>query len=164
MRKTDKVKSINKSRSNQITETEHIVDKSGSIPRNILSNKSYIIENPSEIYISRKFLCDSVLYVQGECLSSVTPYNVCISSYIKRKKTSDTYIIIKQPIKEPVNPRKITQENPFTEVEKGITKETPQSFLNKVDYKGDTNEKTHGYDDSPSETDGCVRRIQIRYF
>ena len=29
----------------------------------------------------------------------------------------------------------------------------------KVDYDSDTNEKTHGYDDSPSKTDGCVRNL-----
>ena len=28
-----------------------------------------------------------------------------------------------------------------------------------MDYKGDTNEKTHGYDDSPSETDGYARNL-----
>ena len=32
-------------------------------------------------------------------------------------------------------------------------------FRHKVDYEGDTNEKTHGYDDSPSETDGCMRNL-----
>ena len=29
-------------------------------------------------------------------------------------------------------------------------------FWQKVDYKGDTNEKTYGSDDSPSETNCCV--------
>ena len=32
-------------------------------------------------------------------------------------------------------------------------------FWHKVDYKGDTNEKTRGSDDSPSETDTCVRNL-----
>ena len=32
-------------------------------------------------------------------------------------------------------------------------------FWNKVDYRGDTNKNTRGYDDSPSETDGCVRNL-----
>ena len=32
-------------------------------------------------------------------------------------------------------------------------------FIHKVDYKGDTSENTHGSDDSPSETDGCVRNL-----
>ena len=32
-------------------------------------------------------------------------------------------------------------------------------FQHKVDYKGDTNEKNHNSDDSPSETDGCVRNL-----
>ena len=51
--KTDKVKSIDKSRSIQRTDTENTVDKSMSIPRNNLSNKSTIIDNPSEIDIHR---------------------------------------------------------------------------------------------------------------
>ena len=29
-------------------------------------------------------------------------------------------------------------------------------FWHKLEYKGDNKEKTHGYDDSPSETIGCV--------
>ena len=29
-------------------------------------------------------------------------------------------------------------------------------FIHKLDYKVDTNEKTGGYDDPPSETGGCV--------
>ena len=32
-------------------------------------------------------------------------------------------------------------------------------FWNKLDYKYDTNEKSYGYDDSPSENDGCVRNL-----
>ena len=44
-------------------------------------------------------------------------------------------------------------------MEKCSPKETPPSFWHKVDYEGDANEKTHGYDDSPSETDGCVRNL-----
>ena len=32
-------------------------------------------------------------------------------------------------------------------------------FRNKVEYEDDTNEKTHGSDDSPSETDCCVRNL-----
>ena len=32
-------------------------------------------------------------------------------------------------------------------------------FWNKIDYKGDTNEKTHDYEDSPSETDDFVRNL-----
>ena len=32
-------------------------------------------------------------------------------------------------------------------------------FNHKVYYKGDTNEKTYDSDDSPSETDGCVRNL-----
>ena len=32
-------------------------------------------------------------------------------------------------------------------------------FWDKLDYKGNTNEKTRGSDDSPSETGGCVRNL-----
>ena len=31
--------------------------------------------------------------------------------------------------------------------------------MHKVDYKGDTNDKTHGYYYSPSETGGCVKNL-----
>ena len=32
-------------------------------------------------------------------------------------------------------------------------------FWHKVEYGGDTNGKNHGYDNSPSETGGCVRNL-----
>ena len=38
-------------------------------------------------------------------------------------------------------------------------KKTPPLFKNKEDYIGDTNEKTREFDDSPSETDVCVRNL-----
>ena len=34
-----------------------------------------------------------------------------------------------------------------------------QIFRHKVDYKGDTNERTYGSDDSPSETNDCARDL-----
>ena len=68
-------------------------------------------------------------------------------------------IIRKQPIKEPVNPRKNTKDDTIPDIEKSIPKETPPSFRNKVDCEGDTNEKTRGYDNSPSETDAFVRNL-----
>ena len=74
-------------------------------------------------------------------------------------KTSENSIIRKQPIKEPVNPRKREKENNLTNVEKCSPKETPPQFRHTVYYTYDTNEKTHGYDDSPIETDGCVRNL-----
>ena len=36
-------------------------------------------------------------------------------------------------------------------------------FWYKVDYEGDNNEKTHGYDNSPTKTDGCVRNQAKEY-
>ena len=35
----------------------------------------------------------------------------------------------------------------------------PPPFRNKVDHEGDTNERSHGYEDSPSETDNCIRNL-----
>ena len=39
---------------------------------------------------------------------------------------------------------------------KNSQKETPPPFKNNSHYIGDTNQKAHGYDYSPSETDGCA--------
>ena len=36
---------------------------------------------------------------------------------------------------------------------------TPAPFKNKENYIGDTNEKTRGSDDYPSETDGCTSNM-----
>ena len=40
---------------------------------------------------------------------------------------------------------------------------TPAPFKNKEDYIDDTNEKTRGPNDSPSETDGCARNLGEEY-
>ena len=84
-----------KSWSTQRTDTENTVDKSSTIPRTNLSNKSTRIENPSEIDIHRDNLILSVLSGHGENLSSVTPDTLRITCKNKRKKTSDTSISIK---------------------------------------------------------------------
>ena len=63
-------------------------------------------------------------------------------------------------IQEPVNPRKRSNEDTITYVEKYSPKETPPLFWHKVDYKCDTNDKTHVSDDSPRETDDCVRNLE----
>ena len=54
-------------------------DNSKSIPVTNISNKSNQIENPSEIDIHRENWSVSVLSVQGESLSSVTPDQPCIT-------------------------------------------------------------------------------------
>ena len=77
--------------------------------------------------------------VNGESLSSVTQDILCIPCKNKINKTPDTSIIRKEPIQEPVNPRKRAIGITLTDVEKGSPKETPSSFRHKVDYKGDTN-------------------------
>ena len=96
---------------------------------------------------------------QGESLSIITPYILSIYRKNIGKKNPDTSIIRKQHIQEPVNPRKRAKENTLTDVEKVSPKETPPSFQHKVNYKGDTNDKTRGSDNSPTETDACVRNL-----
>ena len=59
-------------------------------------------------------------------------------------------IIIKNPVQEPANTRKMAKEDTIPDVEKSIPKETIPSFWNKVDNEGDNNEKSHGSDNSPS--------------
>ena len=36
-------------------------------------------------------------------------------------------------------------------------------FWHKLDYTGNTSEKTHGSGDSPSEPDGCMRNLAKEY-
>ena len=55
--KTDKVKSLDKSRSTQRNDTENTVDKSRSISITSLSNKSIRIEKPTNRYLQRQFKC-----------------------------------------------------------------------------------------------------------
>ena len=71
----------------------------------------------------------------GESFSSETPNTLCIPCKNKRKKTSDTSIIRKQHIQEPVKTRKRAKEITLTYVENSCPKETPPLFRNKVDYK-----------------------------
>ena len=111
------------------------------------------------MHIHKDNLSVSVLYGHGEILSSVIPYILCIYRKNKINKNPDTLIIRKQPIKEPVKPRKRAKEITLTDVEKGSTKEAPPSFWHKIDYKYDNNEKIHGSDDSASETGCCVRNL-----
>ena len=77
-----------------------------SIPISNNNTKSTRIENPSEIHIHKDNSIVSGLSGQGESLSSETTDTLCIPCKNKRKKTPDTSIIRKQPIQEPVYPRK----------------------------------------------------------
>ena len=52
----------------------------------------------------------------------------------------------KETIQESVNPSKTEREDTIADVEKSSPKEKPPPFKNKVDCRGDTNEKTHGSD------------------
>ena len=65
----------------------------------------------------------------------------------------------KKPIKESANPSKRAKENTLTDVEKNSPKETLPKVRHKLDYKGDTNEKTRGSDNSPGKTEGCKRNL-----
>ena len=56
------------------------------------------------------------MYGHGESLSSVTPDQQRIPCKNKRKKTSDSLIMIKHPIQEPVNPRKKAKEDTITDI------------------------------------------------
>ena len=49
------------------------------------------------------------------------------------------------------------EKDTITNVEKYSPGKTPPYFWHKVDYKGYTNDRTRGSDDSPSETDDSVR-------
>ena len=90
----------------QKPDTLNLIDKSRSTQRNNLSNKSTRIEKPSEIYICNVDLGISVLSGHIESVSSVIPDQQCITSKNKINKTSDTLIMIKETIQEPINPSK----------------------------------------------------------
>ena len=96
--------------------------------------------------------------LRGYNLAGLTPDILCMPCKNKIK-TPDTSINRKQNIQEPVSTRKKSKENNLPDVEKSSPKETPPSFRHNVDYKGGTNYNTRGSDDSPSETEGCVRNL-----
>ena len=100
---------MDKSRFTKRTDTENTVkkvNKSGSISRTSLFDKSTKIENSSEIDICNDNL--SIFFLSGhrESLSSVTPDQQRTPCKNKRKKTSDTLITWKETIQKPVNPSK----------------------------------------------------------
>ena len=104
--------------------------------------------------------------VHGESLSSVTIDQQLIPCKNKRKKNSYTYITGKESNQESYNSSKRTKEDSIPNVEKLFQKKhlhrleiRKTTFGNKEDYIGDTNEKTHGSDVFPSETDGCARNL-----
>ena len=98
----------------------------------------------------------------GETLLTVTPDQQRITCKNKRRKTSDTSIIRKILFKNQSTQGE-WQKKYFNWCRKTFPKETPPLFWHKVDYKGHTNYKTHGYDNSPSETDVCVRNLSKEY-
>ena len=73
------------------------------------------------------------MYGYGESLSSVAPDSLHIIRKNKRKKTPDTSIVRKHPIKEPFNPSKRAKTINLSDVEKGSPKKTPPSFRHKLD-------------------------------
>ena len=66
-------------------------------------------------------------------------------------------IIRKEPIQEPVNPRKRAKKDTITDVEQASPKETPPSFCHKAYYKGDNN-----VDKSGSTTGTNLSNISTR--
>ena len=82
-----------------------------------MSNKITQIEKSSEIYIHRENENVSDFSIQREILASVTADNICIPCKNKIKKTPDSLVIIKEPIRDTVNPRKISQEDTVTDAE-----------------------------------------------
>ena len=99
----------------------------------------------------------SVLFGYRESLSSVTPDQERIPHRNKWKKTSDILIAWEKHFKEPVNPNKWAQEETIPDVEINSPKERNPLFWHNADFKGDTNEKTTGSNDSPSENNGCMK-------
>ena len=95
----------------------------------------------------------------GESLSSVTPDQQRIPRKNIIKKPLDTPITGKEIIQEPENANKGAKKDSIPDVYKSSPKETHPPFENKVDYRGDTNEKTHSSDDFTGETDGCARNL-----
>ena len=73
------------------------------------------------------------MYGDGESLSIVTQDSLYITRKNKRKKTPDTSIVRKHPIKEPFNPSKSAKTINLSDVEKGSPKKTPPSFRHKLD-------------------------------
>ena len=152
---------MDESRSTQRTETEDTeksVNKSISISSASLSDKSTKIVKPKEIDIRKYNSSLSGMSRHGESVPSVTPDKQRIPRKNRRKKTSDTPIKEKGSIQEQDSPNKRAKEDGITDVE-NIQIRTPAPFKNKEDYIGDTNEKTRGSDDSPSETDGYARNL-----
>ena len=79
----------------------------------------------------------------GASVSSESPDKQLIPRNNKGNNTLDTLIKGKESIQETYNPSKRAKEDSIPDVEKNNPK-TPPPFKNKVDYIGDTNEKTRG--------------------
>ena len=65
-------------------------------------------------------------------------------------------VIRKEPIGDTVNPRILSQEDNVTDNEKVYLRKTTQTFRNKVDYEGDTDEKSRFTDDSLTQNPLCI--------
>ena len=96
---------------------------------------------------------------QGESLASVTLDQIRIPQNNKRNKTPACSVQRKEPIRDTVNPRKISQEDNVADSEKGSQHKTPQPFWNKEDYEVDTDERNCFTDDSWTGNDDCVRNL-----
>ena len=92
---------------------------------------------------------------QGQILAIVTPQQIRIPRENKRKKLPESSVLIKEPIIDTVNSRKIPQEDTVTDAEKGSQHKTPQNFRHKEYYEGDTDKKKHFTDNSRTANDYC---------
>ena len=146
----------------QEKDTLNSIDKSSSTQITNVSNRITIMGKPTEIDIVKDNKYLSNFLVQEDDMAGITPYILRIPRKNKINKTLYTYIIIKEPIQEPVNPRKSSKQDTIADVEKYSLKETPPYFRHKVYYGGDTNEKTRGSDDSPTEADDCVIKKNMK--
>ena len=68
-------------------------------------------------------------------------------------------VLRKEPIGGTVNPIKRSQEDTVTDEEKCVQHNTPQTFLNKEDYEGDTDENNSFTYDLWTGNDDFVRNF-----
>ena len=95
---------------------------------------------------------------QVESLASVIPDKPRIPRRNKRKKTTSSLVLRKEPIRDTVNPRKISHGDTLIDTEKGSQHKTPRPFKNKEDYEGDTDENNCYNYDSQTGDDDCVKK------
>ena len=84
---------------------------------------------------------------------------MCIPRKNKIKKTPASSVLIKDPIVDTVNPKKILKQDSITDAENVRQHKTPWTFLKKEYYEDDTNKNNSFTDDSQTGNDDCVRNL-----